>query len=529
MIPNHPHHHHHMYQTQSPTDFSDGFPFHSVSPARLNNISPSIDIDQSFYDSLSSLNISNHDDQDRQVFLPPRLNRAHGGAGSPFRGEGFGSNNGFEESFRASNGVSYNQGVYSGVGHSSARTVDPFLQQRTSSSSRFDLDFDQMSYLLAKERLYPTQLLNSYRNLRSINHPASISDESGLNLQTRNYNRNPNLQNYSYFRHVSLHDLRGRIRSLAKDEIGSKILQSKFDTPTSEEIDIVFSEVVGSVSDLMKDPHANYLMQKLVSVCDDNQKAMIIRELTDRSDEIILVCMSQYGTRVVQKLLENLTSHHQLMKVIRALQPCAAQLANDPNGHHVLQFCLLHFGCDYNQPILNQIANNCFKVATDRSGCCVLQACVEHSHGEVRTRLISEIMANAIQIAEDPFGNYVLQHMVGLQSPELTALLVSQLQGNFAYLSQNKYASNVVEKCLIESGPDISANIILELVESPTAPSLLVDPYGNFVIQSALKVSKGFAFSCLRRLILGNVHSMQSNLYGKKILEKMEKKRIIHS
>lgn len=80
--------------------------------------------------------------------------------------------------------------------------------------------------------------------------------------------------------------------------------------------------------------------------------------------------------------------------------------------------------------------------------------------------------------------------MVGLQSPELTALLVHQLQGHFAHLAQNKYASNVVEKCLTESDLDISTKIILELVESPIAPSLLVDPYGNFVIQSALKVSR---------------------------------------
>ncbi|MFS7972861.1 putative armadillo-like helical, pumilio domain-containing protein [Helianthus anomalus] len=129
-----------------------------------------------------------------------------------------------------------------------------------------------------------------------------------------------------------------------------------------------------------------------------------------------------------------------------------------------------------------------------------------------------------------PFDlNYVLQHMVGLQSPELTEVLVSQLQGNFAYLSQNKYASNVVEKCLIESEPDIATKIVLELVKSPNAPSLLVDPYGNFVIQSALKVSRGIAKDCLRELILRNVNSMQSNLYGKKILEKVEKKRNIYN
>lgn len=98
------------------------------------------------------------------------------------------------------------------------------------------------------------------------------------------------------------------------------------------------------------------------------------------------------------------------------------------------------------------------------------------------------------------FRNYVLQHMVGLNIPEFTALLVNQLQGNFAALACNKYASNVVEKCLTESGENISTLIILELIRSPNSSLLLVDPYANFVIQSALKVSKVVHTSILYRV-----------------------------
>ncbi|KAM0001088.1 putative armadillo-like helical, pumilio domain-containing protein [Helianthus debilis subsp. tardiflorus] len=512
-----------MYQTPSSPD---------VFPARLNNLRQpslnlpsSLDIDQTLYDSFSNLNLSETNDHHRQVSLPETLDYSYGGEGFNFINPVVHTNSRrrLEDIVRASNGVNYNQRVYSGVAHSTTRTVDPFLHQRASSSGLFDprvdFHFDQLSYLLAKERLYHTQ-----QQLQHLN--AAISEENN------NINSNINiniLQNHQYLRLASLHRLRGMICFLAKDQHGCRILQSKFEAPTNEEVELVLYEVAGSVAELMKDQYGNYIMQKLVCVCNDVQKGLIVRELTERSVDIILVCLSPYGTRAVQKLLENLNSRVQIITVIRALHRGAAQLANDPNGHHVLQYCLVHFDSDFNQPILDQIANNCFKVATDRSGCCVLQACVEHSRGEVRNRLLAEIMANAIPIAEDPFGNYVLQHMVGLQSRELTEVLVSQLQGNFAYLSQNKYASNVVEKCLIESEPDIATKIILELVKSPNAPSLLVDPYGNFVIQSALKVSRGIAKECLRELILRNVNSMQSNLYGKKILEKVEKKRSIYN
>lgn len=94
------------------------------------------------------------------------------------------------------------------------------------------------------------------------------------------------------------------------------------------------------------------------------------------------------------------------------------------------------------------------------------------------------------------FRNYVLQHMVGLNIPVFTSMLVRQLQGNFASLSCNKYGSNVVEKCLNESGEDVSTQIILELIRSPNSSLLLIDPYANFVIQSALKVSKVCSCFC---------------------------------
>ncbi|KAJ9559783.1 hypothetical protein OSB04_004943 [Centaurea solstitialis] len=324
---------------------------------------------------------------------------------------------------------------------------------------------------------------------------------------------------------TSLKELKGMIYYLAKDQNGCKLLQSMFERPTMEDVEIVLSEVVDSICDLMKDQFGNYLVQKLVVLCNNDQKLQILVSLIKVPINIILVCMNPHGTRSVQKLLENLKDPNQVKLVMRALHHGAAALANDPNGHHVIQYCLVNFHSDLNKPILSEIADSCFKIATDRSGCCVLQACVEHSRGEVRTRLVAEIIANSVYLAEDPFGNYVLQHMLGLHIPEFTLVLVRQLQGSFASLSCNKYGSNVVEKCLKESGEGVSTRIILEIISSPNSYLLLVDPYANFVIQSALKVSKGFAHECLCALISKHMSSMRSNLYGKKILERFEKRR----
>ncbi|KAK1422200.1 hypothetical protein QVD17_25157 [Tagetes erecta] len=475
---------------------------HPLSPELLINtpevpitLPSSTNVDQNLSNSLSSLNISCHNHTNRQTFIHQIYNNPY--------------------VVRQRSPLPVFRKVYTRVYSSDPSMVHPHLYRHqyasyspasASSGSGFDprVHLDYESYLRVNE------LVSS----------SSDSDESSI--------RSKNVNTPSDSR--TLEDLKKEICFLAKDQCGSKYLKSKFVSPTEVEIEIVLSEVKGSIAELMKHQFGNQLIQKLICVCNDDQKARIVCELTEITFEFIDVCMSPYGTKAVQKLLGNLKSPNQIMMVIRALRGGAARLANDPNGHHVLEYCLKHFDSDFNQLILDRIADNCFEVATNRSGCCVMQACVEHSHGEVRNRLVYEILINAIQLAEDPFGNYVLQHMVQLKSvPQLTELLVRQLQGKFANLSQNKYASNVVEKCLTESRPIVSEDIILELVESANASSLLVDPYGNFVIQSALKVSKGFAYDSLLNLISRNVTSMQSNIYGKKILERIERKRIVYS
>lgn len=87
-------------------------------------------------------------------------------------------------------------------------------------------------------------------------------------------------------------------------------------------------------------------------------------------------------------------------------------------------------------------------------------------------------------------SNYVVQHILELKETQTTESLLRQLQGNYASLSCNRYGSNVVERCLLESEEPLTTRIIVELLRSPIVSTLLLDPFGNYVIQSALSVSK---------------------------------------
>lgn len=62
---------------------------------------------------------------------------------------------------------------------------------------------------------------------------------------------------------------------------------------------------------------------------------------------------------------------------------------------------------------------------------------------------------------------------------------------------------------MIHSGEEFCTTILLELLSNPNASMLLLDPFGNFVVQSALSASKVRYPTSLQ---LGNSNINNSNL-----------------
>ena len=68
--------------------------------------------------------------------------------------------------------------------------------------------------------------------------------------------------------------------------------------------------------------------------------------------------------------------------------------------------------------------------------------------------------------------------------------VLDQLEGNYGDLSLQKYSSNVVEKCLQHAGDERRNCIVQELLNDSRIDQIMLDPYGNYVIQAALNNAK---------------------------------------
>lgn len=84
-----------------------------------------------------------------------------------------------------------------------------------------------------------------------------------------------------------------------------------------------------------------------------------------------------------------------------------------------------------------------------------------------------------------------MQFLVGLRIQHITNSILAQLAGNYVSLSMNKYGSNVVEKCMKESSEEQATQIIIkEIISSQNFLTVVQDPFGNYVAQSAFDIAK---------------------------------------
>ncbi|XP_054804103.1 uncharacterized protein LOC129307233 [Prosopis cineraria] len=360
------------------------------------------------------------------------------------------------------------------------------------------------------KHLQRSELDNQPQVLRSCKNPQSARSGCSFPLVTE-YN--------------SLAEVQGYIYLLAKDQHGCRFLQRVFDEGTPQDVQVIFSEIIEHVVELMMNPFGNYLMQKLLDVCTEEQRMQILLMITKEPGQLVRISLNTHGTRVIQKLIETLKTKQQILLAVSVLEPGFLALIKDLNGNHVIQRCLQCLSNEDNKFIFVAAAKYCVDIATHQHGCCVLQRCIGHSRGEHRQQLVAEISANAFQLAQDQYGNYVVQYILELRIPSATASIISQLEGSYIHLSTQKFSSHVVEKCLAVFNDEHRARVIHELLSAPHFEQLLQDPHANYVIQSALRHSEGYVHNILVDTIESHKAISRNSPYSKKIFsQKLLKK-----
>lgn len=103
---------------------------------------------------------------------------------------------------------------------------------------------------------------------------------------------------------------------LCKDQFGCRYLQKKLEDGNPEHRDMIFNEIFPHFAELMTDPFANYLSQRLLEYSTDEQRDALIESI---SGELVSISLNMHGTRAVQKMIDYLSTQRQVQSLILAL------------------------------------------------------------------------------------------------------------------------------------------------------------------------------------------------------------------
>ncbi|KAH8674774.1 RNA-binding protein-like protein [Tricladium varicosporioides] len=331
--------------------------------------------------------------------------------------------------------------------------------------------------------------------------------------------RNVDGEAMNRFANMPLEQLGGEIYALCKDQHGCRYLQKKLEDRQPDQVHMIWLETNQHVIELMTDPFGNYLCQKLLEYCNDEERTVLIE---NASHDLVRIALNQHGTRALQKMIEFISTPGQVQTIIAALRYRVVELIQDLNGNHVIQKCLNKLSPTDAQFIFDAVGTHCVDVGTHRHGCCVLQRCIDHASGEQKAWLIRQISNNAYVLVQDPFGNYVVQYILDLNEPIFTEPLVAMFQGRVGQLSKQKFSSNVIEKCLRCAQEPSKDMLIEEMLQPSELDRLLRDSFANYVIQTALDYANPAMKTRLIEAIRPYLPAIRTTPYGRRIQAKIQ-------
>ncbi|KAL8520746.1 hypothetical protein ACS0TY_011333 [Phlomoides rotata] len=195
------------------------------------------------------------------------------------------------------------------------------------------------------------------------------------------------------------------------DQYGSRFIQQKLETATTEEKNMVFQEIFPQALALMTDVFGNYVIQKFFEHGLAGQRRELAGKLLGH---VLTLSLQMYGCRVIQKAIE-VVDVDQKIKMVGELDGNVMRCVRDQNGNHVIQKCIECIPEEHIQFIVTTFNDQVITLSTHPYGCLVIQRVLEHCMDEkTQSRVMEEILGSVSMLAQDQYGNYVVQSSVDI-------------------------------------------------------------------------------------------------------------------
>ena len=318
-----------------------------------------------------------------------------------------------------------------------------------------------------------------------------IKKTKNLNLETVIYlnELDKYLKIIGFIDYNIFNNIKPKLLHLIKTQTGSKILQNYLEKTTQQIIHLLYNEINDKLNILLLDPYGNYFCLKLFCLLNSNDR---ISFLSIIAKNITIYSTNKISTYPIQYIVSHLNSKKEMEIIIYHINKNLMKLALDIYGTHVLEKIIISFEKEYLKEIFNFITENLIFLSNHVNGLCLVKKILIIQYENNTYSILKDILIKkSSELIENPFGNYALQIAIHHWNNKDIYDIFKQFLGNLTQFSCMKYASNVIERC-IEKNENFLNDYIKEIcVEKNSIGNLIKNSFGNYVIQTALKFSKG--------------------------------------
>ena len=243
----------------------------------------------------------------------------------------------------------------------------------------------------------------------------------------------------------------------------------------------------------------------------------IDKPLSYIADNFILLGKDQGACRYIQKLLND--NPVETLKVLYdPLCKNILKLINDPFGNYLIQKIISFLNGDQLLEILKIISSFFYEICCNTHGTRVLQKLIDHSKDPKVKNYFFELLKPLITpLLKELNGTFVVQKFAEVNneySNEINEIIVE----NAPVLSTHRHGCCVIQKYLELKDPIMTPNLLNKLIDNCLL--LIIDQFGNYVIQTILLMGDKKYGNKLAEKITENVVYYAKHKYSSNVIEK---------
>jgi len=314
--------------------------------------------------------------------------------------------------------------------------------------------------------------------------------------------------------------------NLVKSQVGCLVLQEKVISDNKFANELLFPELSNNLNEICCDLFGNYLIQVLLEILTPENLELF---LSKTNDTLLDICLTEYGSRVVQKLINRIYDSPRLLnKLISSLKnKDIGALFKSPYANHMLQkYLTVVKKEEFNNFIYDYIYNHFLEVVKSKHGVCVVQRGLSEGNDEQKKRILEITLNNLDHVIKDGFANFLIQYIIiKYERKDFNEILpfLNKIEENIIDYCKFKFSASVIEKCFERGEQQVKEHIINNLLQyhSKQLIDIILNSFGIYVIKKALNVNNVNFKKTIRQIINENIDKIKESNNAVKIVENL--------